>query len=44
MDKTERGMTTMKFEMPEINVEKFEIADVITVSSGNNNDDQLPEF
>lgn len=42
MDKKERGTTTMKFEKPEINVEKFEIADVITVSGGTEN--QLPEF
>lgn len=30
------------FEFPEIKVIKFEVADVITVSSGN--DDQLPEY
>lgn len=32
----------MKFEMPEIQVEKFEIADVITTSGLGEN--QTPEF
>lgn len=32
----------MKFEMPEITVVKFEIADIITTSGGGEN--QLPEF
>lgn len=32
----------MKFEMPEIKIEKFEIVDVITVSGGG--EDQLPPF
>lgn len=33
----------MKFEMPEIKIEKFEIIDVVTVS-GEGGEDQLPPF